>query len=63
MSKRYIHTVDDVAITNAAELKAIADQNPSSYPVGAMYVLVSGVFLAVTANTGTAVTVGTVTVA
>jgi hypothetical protein len=63
MGKRYIHTVDDTGITNAAGLKAVADTNPAMYPVGAMYVLTNGVLLIVTANSGTAVTFGTVTVA
>ncbi len=62
MSKRYIHKVDDVAITNAAGLKAVADLNPDMYPVGSVYVLTNGVFLLVTVNSGTAVTFGTVTV-
>lgn len=62
MSKRYIHTVDDTSITNAAGLKAVADTNPKAYPVGAHYVLTNGVILAVTANDGSAVTIGTVTV-
>ena len=63
MSKRYIHTVDDPAITTAALFKALADENPASYPVGGLYVLANGTYLAITANSGTAVTVGEVTVA
>ncbi len=62
MSKRYIHTVDDAAITTAAGLKAVADLNPAMYPVGALYVLTNGVLLLVTVNDGAAVTFGTVTV-
>ena len=63
MSKAYIHRVHDAAITNAAGLKAVADTNPAAYPVGEVYALTNGVLLVVTANTGTAVTFGTVTVA
>jgi hypothetical protein len=62
MSKRYIHTVDDVGIATAANLKTVADTNPAAYPVGGIYVLTNGVVLVITANSGTAVTVGTVTV-
>lgn len=62
MSKRYIHTVSDATITNAAGLKAVADTNPDAYPVGGIYVLTNGVALIVTANSGTAVTFGTFTV-
>jgi hypothetical protein len=63
MSKRYIHGVEDVAITNAAELKAVADTNPSAYLVGGLYSLPNGVLCIVSANSGTAVTVLTVTAA
>ena len=63
MSKRYIHLVDDETITDAAGLKAVADANPDAYPVGAHYSLQNGVQLVVTANDGSAVTIGTVTVA
>lgn len=62
MSKRYISTIDDPSIVTAANLKALADTNPAMYPVGGQYVTVLGVLLTVTANTGTVVTVGTVTV-
>lgn len=62
MTKRYIHTVDDAGITDAAGFKAVADSNPLQYPVGGQYVLVNGVLLTITANSGTAVTVGTVTI-
>ena len=63
MAKRYIHKVDNASITNAAGLKAVADTQPKNYPVGSIYVLDNGVLLMVTANTGTAVTFGTFTVA
>ena len=63
MSKRYIHTIDDDTIEDAAGLKAVADENPLQYPVGGLYVAANGVLLQVTANDGSAVTVGTVTVA
>lgn len=62
MSKRYVHAVEDTGITNAAGLKAVADTNPGAYPVGGLYVLTNGVLLIVTANSGSAVTLGTVTV-
>lgn len=63
MSKRYVHTVDNAAATDAATFKTlVADENPLSYPVGALYVLLNGVMLIVTANDGTSVTIGTITV-
>jgi hypothetical protein len=61
MSKRYLHYVDNVAVTNAAELKAIADTNPAEYPVGGIYALPNGVLCNVTANDGSAVTISTIT--
>ena len=60
--KLYIHKLADAAIVTAANLKTVADTNPSQYPVGAEYVTVAGVRLVITANTGSAVTVKTVTV-
>lgn len=61
MSKRYIHALEDDSITDAAGLKAIADTNPAVYPVGGIYVLTNGVYLVISANDGTAVTVLTIT--
>lgn len=62
MSKRYVHQVADPAIVDAAGLKALADTNPTAYPVGALYALQNGVLCLVTVNDGTAVTVVTVQV-
>ena len=62
MSKRYIHTVDDAEVTTGILFKALAEDNPTQYPVGGVYILQNGVMLVVTANTGTVVTVSTVTV-
>lgn len=62
MSKRYIHVVDDAAITTEIALKALMDANPANYPVGGCYVLQNGLVIFVTTNNGTAVTLGTVTV-
>ena len=61
--KKYIHGVDDVAITTAAELKAVADTNPAAYPIGGIYALQNGVLVVVTANDGAAVTILTITAA
>ena len=62
MSKRYIHTVDDAGITTGILFKAMAEENATQYPVGGIYILENGTMLVVTANTGTVVTVSTVTV-
>ena len=62
MGKRYIHTVDDAAITTGILFKASAEENPGQYPVGGLYVLANGVLLQISANDGTTVTVQTVTV-
>ena len=62
MAKRYIHTVDNPLITDAATFKTEADKNPKQYPVGAHYSLLNGVQLVVTDNTGGLITVGTITV-
>jgi hypothetical protein len=63
MSKRYLHYVDDAAITTAAQLKAVADTNPAEYLVGGIYALPNGVLCNITANSGTAVTILTITAA
>jgi hypothetical protein len=63
MGKRYIHTVDDAGVTNAATFKTMADKNPTAYPKGGIYALANGVLIVVTANSGSAVTAGTITVA
>jgi hypothetical protein len=62
MSKRYIHLVDDDAITTGALLKAMMETNPTAYPVGGHYALLNGLQCVVQVNDGTTVTVGTVTV-
>jgi len=60
MSKRYIHLREDLA--NLAALQAAADANPLAYPKGGQYMLADGALCTVTANDGTTVTIGTVTV-
>ena len=62
MSKRFVHTVDDAAITTGALLKAAAELNPAQYPIGGHYMLLNGLFCVIQVNDGTTVTVGTVTV-
>ena len=62
MGKRYIHTVDDTEITTGILFKAAAEENPTQYPVGGLYVLANGVLLQISANDGETVTVQTVTV-
>ena len=62
MSKRYVHQVNDAAITTGAELKTAAELNPSQYPIGGHYMLLNGLFCIIQVNDGTTVTVGTVTV-
>ena len=67
MAKRYIEAVYDTTITSAVTLKALMDTAPENYPIGGMYVIAhtgtgTGLLFIVTANSGTAVTLGTVTV-
>ena len=62
MSKRYVHLVDDAAITTGALLKALAETNPDAYLVGGIYMLLNGLICTITVNDGTTVTVSTVTV-
>ena len=62
MSKRYIHLVDNSAITTGALLKTLAETNPDAYPVGGIYMLLNGLMCQIKANDGTTVTVNTVTV-
>ena len=62
MSKRYVHLVDNAAITTGALLKTAAELNPSQYPVGGIYMLLNGLMCQIKVNDGTTVTVNTVTV-
>ena len=60
MSKRYIHYRADLA--NLAAVQAEANSNPGAFPVGKHIVPADGAVIVVTANDGTTVTLGTVTV-
>ena len=67
MAKAYVHRVLDTNITSAVTLKALMDTAPANYPIGGIYVIGhsgtgSGLAFIVTANSGTAVTLGTITV-
>jgi hypothetical protein len=57
MSKRYTHTVDDPAITAGAAFELLAEENPTSYPIGGQYMLKNGTLLLVIENDGINVTV------
>ena len=60
MSKEYIHVRPDLA--NTAALAAESTANPAAFALGGIWVTANGVVHVVTANDGTTVTWGTVTV-